>query len=667
MRLLSLTVNNLGVFRGEHRFDLSPVRQPDAGARNLIVVSGENGAGKSTLFRALGLALHGSLALGERVSRQAYGDFLSNRLHRPGGTASTSDEGSVTLGFRYVRSGQPLEIEVQRSWRRSGGNVSESLVVMSNGESPEVNAHDYQTWLNDLIPSGLAPLCFFDAEQLAALAAPEQALLGETLRRLLGLDLAERLQTDLARYTSRQGGSRKTEYLREEALEQQACLESLDAQLNRLRLKEDALNDEQAGLESALEQQERRLAAEGGTYAARRPLLQERLAVVQADIETVAEQLRELSVGLLPFALVPRLCATLARKLTQEVKLRRREIIDEFWQGQVYDLETALLGEELWQGLELSPDDRRSVARRMIRLLRDTNSSATLDGQGLVHHLAEPEHDRLQGWIAQALHSVPRHVESSAERLRELQTERHRIEEDLRRAPEDEALAPIHATIERLQTSLVQTRQRQTALSEELGALRFRREEQERQLRRAAEQLQEAQASERQSVLAKRSKLVLRTYQDALTRQRLAALEEALVESFNTVCHKDHLLAAASIEPGSFEVRLQSVNGHALSLDELSAGERHLYALALLWALRRVSGRQLPLAVDTPLARLDEVHRERFVHRYVPAASDQVILFVTDAEMDAGMLAQAEPARVYRLTYDSRRGETQVAAAGVEL
>ena len=84
--------------------------------------------------------------------------------------------------------------------------------------------------------------------------------------------------------------------------------------------------------------------------------------------------------------------------------------------------------------------------------------------------------------------------------------------------------------------------------------------------------------------------------------------------------------------------------------------------MALLWALRRVSGRQLPLAVDTPLARLDQIHRSRLLHDYVPAVSDQVLLFATDAELDAGLLAEAEPylARVYRLEYDSKQEATFV-------
>src|SRR5262245_3052841 len=89
MRLLNLTIQNFGVFHGRHDFDLTPVSDDLARVRNaenamhpLVVISGQNGVGKSTLFQALTLALHGSLALGDQVSRQAYSDFLLSRSQR---------------------------------------------------------------------------------------------------------------------------------------------------------------------------------------------------------------------------------------------------------------------------------------------------------------------------------------------------------------------------------------------------------------------------------------------------------------------------------------------------------------------------------------------------------------------------------------------------------
>ena len=668
MRLLNLYVHNLGVFRGQHYFDLAPVSQPDGTQRHLTIVSGHNGAGKSTLFQALDLALRGSLALGDRVSQRAYSNFLLSRLHRHSrdGSLVASEEGSVALSFQYVQSGRPLHIQVERLWRRKGGNVLETLTVLRDGQELDVDPADYQTWLNSLVPSGLAPLCFFDAEQIDGLANLEQhnGLLGETLRRLLGLDLVERLQADLAYYTRRRGGGKRTVRLQAEVLQRQAALDDLIAQLKQLQSETEALVAEQANLEAELASQERRLAAEGGTYAARRPVLQERLVVVQQEIEIIANRLRELSAGLLPFALAPELCQALSQRLAREAEVHRHQVADQLWEERVTRLEAVLQGEELWHDVvEVPVYDRRTLAQRLVSMLRERETSYRVSvNEPLLHHLAEPEQERLQGWITQALHALPQQVQDLGQRMQALRSERQRIQEDLGRVPDDEILAPIHAEITRLEAALTDLQRQQKALNEQMGALQFQRDEQARQIQHAADQLAAAQAGERQLALAERSKLVLKAYQDTLTRQRLGTLEERLVAAFNTICRKEHLLAAIHINPDDFRVQLLGTGGHELGLGDFSAGERQLYAMALLWALRQVSGQQLPLAVDTPLARLDEIHRQRLMRDYVPAVSAQVLLLATDVELDDGLLAQAEPylARIYRLDYDPQQQQTTV-------
>jgi len=190
MRLLSLSIDNFGVFGGRHDFDLTPTRKDNGEHLPLVVFSGQNGVGKSTLFQAMSLALHGSLALGDRVSRQTYSEYLLSRLHRYSsmGIPFVIDYASVSITFQYVQSGQPLRISVQREWRHSGQQVHEKLTVYCDGKVLEVSAEDCQSYINELFPPGLASVCFFDAEKLESFSNPEyhNQMLRDTLRRLLG-------------------------------------------------------------------------------------------------------------------------------------------------------------------------------------------------------------------------------------------------------------------------------------------------------------------------------------------------------------------------------------------------------------------------------------------------------------------------------------------------
>ena len=170
----SLSVQNFGVFRGYHKFDLAPINQLQRKRLPIVVFVGHNGAGKSTLFQAIALALYGPLALSDRVSRQEYRDFLLGRMHRnnKGGAPTICEEAGIVLEIDYVRSGEPLRVRIARKWHRKNDRIDEKLEVIVNGKPVDVPPEDYQTWLNDQFPAGLLPTCFFDAEQLEALGQP---------------------------------------------------------------------------------------------------------------------------------------------------------------------------------------------------------------------------------------------------------------------------------------------------------------------------------------------------------------------------------------------------------------------------------------------------------------------------------------------------------------
>ncbi len=664
MQLLTLTVENIGLFHGVHRFDLS-TGQDGANPKNLVLFVGHNGAGKSTLFQSFSLALYGLASLGDRVSQQQYNEHVQNRLHRRslGNVPIISNRGSVAVAFEYVLSNRPVRVQVERSWTRHGRSVEEVLDVYENGKKIDAEVGDYQAWVNQLVPPGFWPLCFFDAENLDSLASTDQqnGLLKETVYRLLGLDLVKRLHADLDYHTLRQGGTGKAQHLREMVLQHQAAIDALDAELADLSAQSEALLSEQFSLEVAVKEQERRLAAEGGLYAARRAISQERLETINNERVVLSSQMESQISHLLPFALAPRLCSRLSESLSQEADRHRQHLVQTLWQERVAHVAQILEGPDFWQDTPLSSPKRRNIKERFLALIKPGEEFEATTGD-FVHHLAEPEHERLQSWISQVLHTVPDQVQQLGDQLRKLEQEQHRLEVDLRRVPSDEILAPIHDQISQLDDALQRTQKQSSGLREQIGATQYQRTEQARQMQRGIEQLTEVQANEQQLVLAERSKVVLRVYEDALLRQRLTALEQVLVENFNTICQKEHLLKTVAINPEDCSIQLQTVDGRSLRLSQFSAGERQLYALALLQALRQISKRPLPLAVDTPLARLDDVHRHRFLHDYIPTASEQVLLFATNAEINDEMLHQVQPylSRSYHLQFDSGTEETNV-------
>lgn len=667
MLLVSLTVDNFGVFKGTHTFELAP-RSESGRYHHLTIFSGHNGSGKSTLFQAIMLSLYGSLALGNPVTPRQYSSFISNHIHRE--PMETSDapsrrSSSVKLRFQYVQSGQPLNVEVERQWQERGTEVQEKISILQNGNPPDIEPADYQVWLNDLIPPGFGYLCCFDAEQLDALVSTEQQnkVLRETLERLLGLDLVLRLQSDMEQYTLRNGGSTRIGQLYAKVLEARSEVDLVDNQLTQLRRELDEVTADLLNCEASLADQKLLLASEGGTYASRKDELEKQRQTIQKDIEAASNHIRDLLGELLPFAFAPELCLKLSKRLTEEVEIRRQQTLTTLWQKKLPTIEAVLLESEVWNELGINPSSKEIVIEKLMQVLRDVEAPDPSTKELPIYHLnhlAEPEYEKLQQWIMQVLQTIPQQIQDLGQQLRKLRKEQKHIETNINRVPDIETLLPIHNEIARLETTKSLKQRRQSALNEQIGSLQFQREEKRRTLQKALAQYEEVHRMEKQLILAERSKLVLRTYRDALTLQKLRILETLLVQSFNKICRKEYLLSKVHINPEDFSIVLKGTGGNALDLNHFSAGERQLYALALLWSLRQISGRQLPLAVDTPLARLDGIHRQHFIHDYVPNVSNQVLLFTTDAELDGSLLAEAEPyiAHLYRLQYDSLRGET---------
>ena len=116
----------------------------------------------------------------------------------------------------------------------------------------------------------------------------------------------------------------------------------------------------------------------------------------------------------------------------------------------------------------------------------------------------------------------------------------------------------------------------------------------------------------------------------------------------------------ASIDHKTFKVTLFDDNNQTITKDELSKGECQIYAISILAALAKTSGRNLPIIIDTPLARLDSKHRKNLIENYFPYASQQVIILSTDTEVDEEFYQglYKHMSHAYMLEYNTESGSS---------
>jgi DNA sulfur modification protein DndD len=128
--------------------------------------------------------------------------------------------------------------------------------------------------------------------------------------------------------------------------------------------------------------------------------------------------------------------------------------------------------------------------------------------------------------------------------------------------------------------------------------------------------------------------VILKEFEEALTLKKVQQLEDAILDCYSRIHRKAGFIRSVSIDPVTFDVTMFDKFNKAVPVDKLSAGEKQVYAISVLWALSKLSGKSLPMVIDTPLGRLDSTHRENLVNNFFPHASHQVVILSTDTEID---------------------------------
>jgi DNA sulfur modification protein DndD len=138
------------------------------------------------------------------------------------------------------------------------------------------------------------------------------------------------------------------------------------------------------------------------------------------------------------------------------------------------------------------------------------------------------------------------------------------------------------------------------------------------------------------------------------TENKIGRLSEYITESFRFLLRKKELVSRVVIDPTTFSIELEDKDGRRISKQQLSEGEKQIFAVSVLWGLSRASARPLPAVIDTPMGRLDAEHRLALLERYFPNASHQVIILSTDTEIEENAVQKLTPsiARSYHLSYD---------------
>ena len=637
MILRKIKVKNIRSYYGEHSLELPC---PTFG-RCIHLLGARNGSGKTTLFEAINACLFAS---------EPNPILRANYLSR--GLEGYETEMAVELEFEHEHELYRLT----RSWAINPGrpeNSANSVTLHSllqNLDTREIDRDDDRIagFIDSLMPQSISSFFLFDGEKIQEYTDVADSI-RDALERLLGLSIYLQLQKDLS-------GRVETDFRKDrDAHDVQGDLSGKIQARDSAQVKLDANKRNQAQAKKSADEVKRELARLGrqdsqislmldeNTQAKRRELTG-RQDSLQRDVEDKENQLKGMISKELVLAMFYPQLQQAAEVLAESAgPFELEELIGFLWEHRE-DIVPAL-GEE-------TPENLQNTLMAAV----GANPQSTLysdlsDGIKTLYGLVESSKNRL--W------EVPR-------QLNALKSDLAVVSHELDALPSPESIdtdvAVLHQEMEeartnqaRLESSLTNMVNEERNMAEELRRLGNEistLSSHDRQFRRLDAQLN----------LCRKVQEVLERFITDYRRTRIRELKDVFNIKFRELTNSPDALGGLEIDEDTFDIKINTPTNTDLTASEQSAGQKEVMAFALIASIVELSNKQLPIVIDTPLARLDTVHKDNILTKFFPYVGQQVLVLSTDTEIGFEQYRRISPyiASEHHLVRDGESGHTSI-------
>ena len=651
MILSKLTLHDYGVYGGLHEITLAPPtpRTP------IVLFDGLNGTGKTTFLDAIQLCLFGPVANCSNRGNNSYHEFLKKSINRN----SEWQQASVGLEFSHVVGGEKLNYRLRRTWKVENNRIFETFDVDRNGRLLASSNERWLQHIEEIIPANIANLFFFDGEEAEqyALHNSSQEILKTGIYNLLGLDVVDRLIQDLQTLEKKTLKEQPSTNIKKNIQGLDLVIVDLEKEKKSLSNKRDLLQETFETYKKYVKNAESRFLKAGGDLYEKRNELEKTASDAAIDRLDAEQELQKLAEGSLPLALAHNLLgAILLRDKSEQkiMKARRSAVI-------LCELSTDLL-------FTLK---EKKIDKKVISLIKhEFENRISQFRQQATQQAMEPIDDVTRFSIKHLSKNVlPATVLDAKDKIEIYKKTTLAMDiaiEEIKSVPDTIAVRKIFKEKHTLQTELCSIEEKLKETIEKIAQIDRNLERNNKLVNHVLSTITESKiAGKDKTRLVEHSneaRKILALFRAQIIDKHRETIEHLVLESFQSLLRKQALIEKISICSESFSITLFDKDNRRLPAERLSAGERQLFAISLLWGLAKASGRPLPIAIDTPLGRLDTIHRKHLVSRYFPFASHQVMLFSTDQEIQGDYLKALKPniGRYYQLLHCDKTGCTNV-------
>lgn len=669
MILTRIELTDFRSYRGFNVIDLSRCGQGDG--KNIVVIGGLNGAGKTTLLDAVTFALLGVVDAFKYIEdmgrkgdgKQKIDRTLAGLLNREAREAG-QNEAKVRLAFLDDHA---RKFSVERRWiyDNRGRFTDDPLEVSMDGK--DWTDEQYTDFLKNRIPPEVVKFFAFDGEKIQSIAQDDVGdSVIEGINSLLGFHVLNALVSDLDKLQDeyRQDSQRRNRH--EEELGDLRNRETkLDNQIQEAEDEKVQLEDRVEILKDRIRGMLDEISELLGGQATNPKELQKQLDQATEQIRSLKEELLNSVDRWVTPALPADLLGELAAQLAAEEQRSQWEEGKKKVEPQRNMLIERVLGPAAEQpSPPLHPPQVQFLRQRIHNEWDDLfNPPPSGIAEYVIHgYLSSEERAQVRAKCAQVMQSEVKELDSMLSQLDAAERRSRDLRQQLERVRDSERVTELMKEKEQLDRELGETQQAWDAIKRNIQNLATDLRDIRQKITKKEDELLATGKSGDRVNFVRKVKRAVQKYQEALRPRKRNEVAEYLTSIYRRLARKEDVVDSIELDEKTYRPHLLDRRGNVMPLHTLSAGEREIYALSLLWALGKTSRRELPVIIDTPLARLDSHHRANIVKQYLPIAGPQVIVLSTDTEIDRenfGLISD-NLAAIYRLEFDARTERTTV-------
>lgn len=612
MIIKKLELHNFGVYALTNTFEFNC-------AKPIVLIGGMNGRGKTTFLEAILLALYGTNSFAYNESNyKSYGQYLKSFVNVADGSLETF----VDLEFSMDNQSKEM-YRVHREWNGDKKRTVEKIQVYKDGIFNQFLTDNWAMFIENVLPSGLSNFFFFDGEKIAELAVEKtSAQMKESIKTLLGISVLDLLQSDLGRIINR---TTRNQVANSESVEIDGLRMKKEKALEELQLIDyelEQLEEKKSEFQMELDVKKQEYSAKGGDIVTQRQELYQKRTALISKIETYKDQLIIDAASELPFLLVK----DYLRNIREKAEIEQDQKM----------LESALKKMSYFS-TEYSTKNRQD-SDAISRFMNYVKSQSAKKNDRISYKLSDSSLFKLQVLLDDQLLETKLNVSERQDSLKKMYSETNQLDSYLSVDINEKEITKIYKEIKELEQKIIETNviierktnERRSRNGDVIVVTSLFNKKVEKYLKK----MELNDDSDRILKYSHMANKILDEYKIRLQKNKISLVANTMTKCYKKLANKKNLIDRICMDPVTLDLYYIDYNGNEIDKSSLSAGEKQLMVISLLWSLALCSKKKLPVIIDTPLSRLDSAHRESLIKTYFPYASEQTIILSTDSEIN---------------------------------